>query len=120
MVNRSRGRAGKTNLGCVLVLVIVGAIAYFAYNLGSAALHYFQYQDAMAQEARFAQRTSDDTIVAHLSAKADSLGLPPEAKKVHVSRKANFIWIWAEYTEEVELPGFVRIIPLAPHAERAF
>ena len=74
----------------------------------------------MEQEVRFAARTTDDTIIVHLRAKADSLGLPEDAQKIKVKRKGKQIWIWADYIETVELPGTVETLELAPHAEGTF
>jgi len=120
MVNRLRSRPGKVRLGCILSLILVAALGYFAYNVGSVALDYWQFQDAMDQEARFAMRTSNDVIVQHLRAKADSLELPEAARKVQIRRKGNEIFIWADYTVNIELPGFVQEVELRPHVERVF
>jgi hypothetical protein len=120
MVKRSRSRAGRTRLGCIVSLVIVGAALYFAWNIGSVVLNYVQYQDAMATQARFAAHNPNDVILMHLRATADSLGLPEAAKKVQIRRKGNQIWIWADYSESIELPGFVKEVQLTPHVERVF
>ncbi|HUO53079.1 MAG TPA: hypothetical protein VMT93_11195 [Gemmatimonadaceae bacterium] len=117
---RLRARPGKVRLGCILSLLLVGAIVYFGYNVASVALDYYQYQDAMDQEARFAMRLPNDVIATHLRAKADSLDLPESAKKVQIRRKGNEIFIWADYTVNIELPGFVQEVELRPHVERVF
>jgi hypothetical protein len=60
-------------------------------------------------------------IVAHLRAKADSLGLPEAAQRIHIRRtQSKTIFIWSDYIETVEFPGFVRDIEFAAHVERAF
>ena len=120
MVNRRRGRAGKARLGCLLGLLVAGAGLYFAVNIGTVALHYYEFQDAMATEARFAMRNGNDVIAMHLRAQADSLDLPEAAHKIQIRRKGNEIFIWAEYTENIELPGFVQEVQLRPHVERVF
>jgi hypothetical protein len=120
MVNRLRPRAGKVRLGCILSLLVFAAVVYFSYNIGSVALGYWQFQDAMEQEARFAMRTPNDVIAARLRAKADSLQLPDAAQKVQIRRKGNEIFIWADYTVNIELPGFVKEVELRPHVERVF
>lgn len=113
-------RHGRTKLGCLVGLALVATVAYFAWNIGQPYWRYYQYQDAMAQEARFAARNGNDVIVEHLRAKADSLGLPDAAKKIQIRRKQDQIWIWAEYFETVETPLVVRDIEFQPHAERVF
>ena len=115
-----RHRAGKIRLGCLAGLFIFGALLYFGYNIGEVALRYYEYQDAMEQEARFAMHNTNDVIVQHLRAKADTLGLPDAAYKVQVRRRGNEIFIWADYTENIELPGFVKEVDLRPHVERVF
>jgi hypothetical protein len=115
-----RNREGKVRLGCLLVLLIASATAYFVWNAGEVWLRYYRYQDAMKQEARFAARNSDGVIRARLIAKADSLGLPEAARRVRIRRTRQSVYIWANYTETVELPLFVREFEFSPHAERAF
>ena len=120
MVTLARGRAGKLRLGCLAALVLFAALVYFGFNIGQVALRYYEFQDAMEQEARFAMHNSNDVIADHLRAKADSLGLPAAAYKVQVRRRGNEIFIWADYTENIELPGFVKEVDLRPHVERMF
>ena len=115
-----RAREGKVSLGCLFVLLILSATAYFAWNIGEVYLRFYQYQDAMKQEARCAARNSDAVIRSRLIAKADSLGLPEGARRVRIRRTRHTVYIWADYTETVELPLFVREFIFTPHAERAF
>jgi hypothetical protein len=115
-----RHRPGKASLGCLLVLLVVAATTYFAWNLGEVYLRFWRYQDAMKQEARFAARNDDGIIRARLRAKADSLELPEAARRIGIRRTSHTVFIWAEYTETVELPLFVREFEFYPHAERAF
>jgi hypothetical protein len=120
MVTRLRARAGKVRLGCLVSFLLVAAALYFAYNIGYVVLRFYEFQDAMDQEARFAMRNGNDVIASHLRAKADSLDLPEAARKVQIRRRGNEIFIWAEYTESIELPGFVKDVELRPHVERVF
>lgn len=110
-------RRGRSSLGCLLVLLLVAAALYFAVNVGEAYWRFYEYQDAMRQEVRFAKQIPDDRIKLHLSALADSLGLPEEAADVTVNRTTEDISVSAEYSEQVELPLFVRQIRFKPHAE---
>jgi hypothetical protein len=99
------------------VLLLVAAALYFGVNVGEAYWRFYEYQDAMRQEVRFAKQIPDDRIKLHLSALADSLGLPEEAADVTVNRTTEDISVSAEYSEQVELPLFVRQIRFKPHAE---
>lgn len=113
MVTSRRG-AGK--LGCLFSLLIAVTVVYFGANLGEVYWRYYEYRDAMQQEARFAATRSDDDIRRRLRAFADSLGLPPEAGRVNVRRGSSGISISASYVERVELPMYVREIRFQPRA----
>lgn len=113
MVNRG----GRSSLGCLFALLLIAAALYFGVNIGEAYWRFYEYQDAMRQEVRFAKQIPDDRIKLHLSALADSLGLPPEAADVSIDRTDSDISVSAEYSEQVELPLFVRQIRFRPHAE---
>jgi hypothetical protein len=62
----------------------------------------------------------DQTIRHRLAARADSLGLPPDARMVGIRRTERRIEIWADYGEPVELPLLTREMRFRPHVERAF
>ncbi|HKW11846.1 MAG TPA: hypothetical protein VJO33_15790 [Gemmatimonadaceae bacterium] len=113
MVNSS----GRSSLGCLLALLIVAVAMYFGVNLGEAYWRFYEFQDAMAQEVRFANQIPDDRIKLHLSALADSLGLPEEATEITINRTKNDISVSAEYTERVQIPLYARQIRFNPRAQ---
>jgi hypothetical protein len=114
-------RDGRSSLGCLLLLLVLTVVGYFAVNVGEAYWRFYQFQDAMKQEARFAARRTDDAVTQHLLAKADSLGLPEQAAKhLRVVRTPNQLRIRSEYFETIELPLVVREIRFEPHAEGSF
>lgn len=109
-------RGGRSSLGCLFALLIVAAALYFGVNIGEVYLRYYEYQDAMQQEVRFAKQISDDRIKVHLAAFADSLGLPEEASDITVTRTSDDISVSAEYSERVEFPLFARQLRFYPRA----
>lgn len=113
-------RRGASTLGCLFTLLIVAAIGYFAVNIGGVFYRRYAFQDAMNQEARFASHRTNEEITSHLQALVDSLGLPPGAKRVHIRRGEGMIFIWSDYFETIELPGFTKDVELSAHVERAF
>jgi hypothetical protein len=115
-----RARVGRTSTGCLFVLLLFVAAGYFAFNVGRVYLRYYRFQDAMAQEARFAARNTDEAILARLRAQVDSLGLPDDARRIIIRRSGGKINLTANYVEMVELPGFVRPMEFTASAERAF
>lgn len=117
----SRARAGRSTLGCLVLLLVLVAAGYFAVNVGEAYWRFYRFQDAMKQEARFAARRGDDVIARRLRAKADSLGLPPQAiRHLTVRRRSGVIRIGSEYYETIELPLVVRELRFAPRVESRF
>jgi len=114
------GRTGMSKLGCLVTLLLLVAVVYFADKVGQPYVRYLRYKDAMAQEARFAGRTTDEWIQQRLSEHADSLGLPEAAGNVRIRRTEKGVSISSEYYETVEFPLFVRALRFAPQVERTF
>jgi len=113
----SRRRSGRSTLGCLVILLLLTAIAYFGVDVGEVYARYYRLQDAMHQEVRFARSRTDADIKRRLQAFADSVGLPAEAGRVSVKRGEHSISVWSEYDERVELPHFVRDFHFTPHAD---
>lgn len=113
-----RSRSGRSNLGCLVLLLIVTAVFYFAYPIGDAHWRAYRFKDRMAYEAEFATMRTDDDIRARLASYADSLGLPSPAGQVQVSRSDNRIRIRASYVHRFQLPFATRDVPFTPLVER--
>jgi hypothetical protein len=110
-------RAGSSSLGCLTSLLILSAAIYFGVNVGEVYWRFYQFQDDMRQEVRFAAHSPTDVILARLRAQADSLDLPLDAHQIDIQRTKTLITIDAEYTETLELPMYVREVTFRPHAE---
>ena len=115
-----RARRGKGSLGCLVMLLIVAAVGYFGVNAGEVYFRFYQYQDAMKQEVRFAAHNSDAVILRHLRAQVDSLGLPEAAGEVNLQREGRHIEVESEYYEHIELPLTVREVHFNPRASGIF
>ena len=115
-----RLRRGRSQLGCLFTLLVLSAIVYFGVNVADVFWNFYQYQDRMEQEARFAAHRSDAVIKRRLAVFADSLGLPEGARNVRVRRGDKTITIWTEYYQHMELPGVVHEFYLNPHASGTF
>ena len=115
-----RRRSGRGAMGCLLTLLLGAVAIYFGVNIGEVYFRFYQYQDAMRQEVRFAQHNTDAVILKHLREQADSLGLPEAAGEVTLQRDGRHIEMESEYYEHVELPGVVRELHFNPHAEGIF
>jgi hypothetical protein len=113
-------RRGKSSLGCLVTLLFLAAVGYFAVNVGEVYLRFFQFQDAMKQEVRFAAHNTDAVILRHLRAQVDSLGLPESAGEVSLQRDGRQIEIESEYYDHIELPLIVREVHFNPRATGIF
>ena len=109
-------RRGRSSLGCLFMVLIAAAVGYFALNAGESYWRFYQYRDAMQQEAKFAKQRTNEQILVRLRAAADSLGLPDEASMISIRRTADSISIGADYAEHVEMPMYVKAIHYRPRA----
>ena len=100
MVNRR----GASRLGCLIVLLVLALVAYVAVDFGEAYFRFYQFKDAMGQEARFATTKTDDQITLRLAALADTLQLPPGAELISIQRGQTTISISSDYDEVIKLP----------------
>ncbi|MFI5310184.1 MAG: hypothetical protein ACHQQ3_03050 [Gemmatimonadales bacterium] len=115
-----RNRRGASKIGCLVTILIIAAVCYFGANVAEVFWNEYQYQDRMRTEARFAAHRSDAVIRRRVSSFADSLNLPEGARNVTVRRGDHMIYIFADYYEHIELPGFVREIHMTPNATGTF
>jgi len=97
-------RRGESRLGC-LVMLLIGALgAFLAVDFGEAYFRYYQFKDAMGQEARFAMDKTDAQITTRLSSLADTLQLPAGAELITITRSPAIITISSDYDEVIRLP----------------
>ena len=113
-------RRGLSSLGCLVSLLLTAAVVYFAIGIGEHYFRFYQYQDSMRQEVKFAAHNSDALILRHLRERADSLGLPEAAGEVSLQRDGRHIELESEYYVHIELPLYVREVRFNPHAEGIF
>ena len=112
-----RARRGASSLGCLFTLLIVAVAIYFGVNIAEVYWRYYQFQDDMTQEVRFAAHSADEQIRNRLKAAADSLELPDDAHHITIQRSQTAISIESDYDENLELPMYVRQVHFHPHAE---
>lgn len=116
----THARRGVGQVGCLVLLLLVATVGYFAFGIGQVYWDYFQYRDRMQQEARFAASRTDGVIKRRLFLFADSLGLPEGAKQLRVRRVNKHVYIWAEYYEDIELPFYRKELLLSPRVEWSY
>jgi hypothetical protein len=114
------GRRGSALRGCLMTILLVVFVVYGGLNAGEAWFKYFRYKDAMAQEARFAVRTTDESILDRLRAKADSLELPSDARRVNIRRFPDGIHMYAEYEDVITVLWMNFDVRFRPQANASF
>jgi hypothetical protein len=97
-------RKGASTLGCLIPLLILAVVIYFAIDFGTAYFRYYQFKDAMRQEARFSYERTDEQITKHLIALADTLELPVGANLITILRSPSNVSISSDYDEVITLP----------------
>jgi len=96
-------RRGESRIGCLLPILLLALAAYFAVDFGEAYFRFYEFKDAMGQEARFSSDKTDAQITARLSALADTLQLPPGAELITIQRSPASITISSDYDEIIRL-----------------
>ena len=108
-------------MGCLVSIVLLVLVGFIAVKYLPPYMRYAQFKDEMRTSARFATTVPDSIIRITLVARADTLGLPPEAKRIRIERRIGHpstIIISAQYTEQVNLPIFgVKVLHYKPRAE---
>ena len=120
-MTRLRDRAGKSGIGCLGSIVLIVAVIYFGGRFIPPFIAYEQFRDEMKSNARFATTLPDSTIRMHLLAQVDTLGLPPEARKILIRRRPGrppTITISTDYYAKVNVPIFgIKLLHFKPTAE---
>ena len=114
-----RSRRGTSSRGCLVSLLVVAVVLYYGVNIGEVWYRFYQMQEEMTSQARMAPGISNGVIRRRLQAKAEALGLPPEAREFSIIRsgQARHITIESHYSESVDLPFFNHTFELNPRAE---
>lgn len=105
MVNL-RTRRGASAFGCLFTVAVLGSAAYVALLFARPWFANQQYEDDFKVAARFASTTSDSAIRVRLVARADSLGLPKEAKRISIRRftTEGIVRIATRYEVPIQVP----------------
>src|SRR6185503_13821610 len=98
-------------------MLFLVAIGYFGSKVGKVYWDAKEYENVIKASVRLADTQTDKQLYDRIIAKADSLGLPEEAKEITVERKGRHLEISADYMVMVELPLHNRSFHFSPYAE---
>ena len=103
---RQRAGLGEGRLGCIIwlvVLLLVGLIAYKAIPIKLAASQLYDYMD---DQARFGGRASSAALRENVIKRAKQLGLPVTARNVTVKKTGGVIHMQCKFAAPVDLLGY--------------
>ncbi len=100
-------RLGGSKFGCIGTLVVLVLLLYVGILFGRPWFRYQRWNDEIRTVAGFASAMPDSAMRVRLESQADSLRLPPAAKRnLSLKRLPNppRMEIRSEYTETVTIP----------------
>ena len=98
MVTHLRSRPGKSHLGCLFTILVLGAAAFVGKNVGEVYWRYYRIRDYVREQADFAPALSDDVIRRRLVEFSDTLGLDLDPRDWRIRRT----WAPKEITIEAQ------------------
>ncbi len=118
LASRSLGRRGASSTGCLFSLLILVAVLYYGVNIGEVYFRYYRLLDEMQTQAQLAAALDDGTIQRRIQATAQDIGLPDQAQRIRIVRRASprEIAIEAQYSETIHLPLFTHTFTFHPKA----
>lgn len=118
---RIADRAGKMKITSLLLLVVVVAGVYYGYAFGSVYWRKYSVTEAVDAQLAFAGQVADETIRQQIADRIGEMKLPPEAKRIRMSRSASrTLQVTVKYTETVNLLYGTRDIPVSITRRRTY
>lgn len=107
-MRRLRYGRGDTKLGCVLWTLLLAAVVVVLVKAAPVRIRAAQLQDYMEEQAKFAQRTSPETLKKRIINRAHELEIPVDPKRVKVIRGRGSIRMTCDYTEPLDFYVYQR------------
>lgn len=105
-MNRRRLQSGEGQMGCIISLLILLAVAFVAFKMVPVKVKAAEFRQELVDEAKSGSLRKDKEIRANLMSKADELGLPLKEQDLSITRSRSNITIAAHYTVPIEFPGY--------------
>lgn len=115
------GERGGATRSFLLTIIIVAALIFFGAEIVPPYFANYQLQDSIETEARFAaanNKTQQD-IQSDVLAKIKDLGIPAQAKDVHVTMVQGIVTISINYSVPVDLRVYQFNLQFHPHADNS-
>jgi hypothetical protein len=113
------GRRGSSTTGCLVWLVVFGALVYYGIHVGGAYVRFYRLQDAMESQARLAPSLTDDVIRRRLQQQAAEILPEHKPPRFQIKRggRPPRIVIETQYTDSLDLPLLRRALVFKPRAQ---
>ena len=113
--DRARAQQGEGNIKFLIVLVILGAIAYACFKIVPPYVNNYQLQDTCDAESRMfaAHQKTDERVRQTVSAELQGLGITVPRDAIHVEIMGRRVRVSVDYTVTVNVFGVD--IPLEFH-----
>ncbi|MGH9756841.1 MAG: hypothetical protein ACRD4M_03830 [Candidatus Acidiferrales bacterium] len=112
---------GGTRRSFLLTIIIVAALIFFGSEIIPPYFANYQLQDSIETEARFAagnNKTQQD-ILSDVMWKIKDLGIPAQAKDVHVTMVQDVVTISINYSVPIDLRVYQFTLQFHPHADNS-
>ena len=99
------GQRGGSRFSSIMMLLVLGAMAFAAFKIVPAYFANYQLQDSMTTEARFAMvnRKAPADVQDDIWKKVQELGIPAKKNDIVVSSDQNLVQINVNYSVPVDL-----------------
>jgi hypothetical protein len=115
------GQRGGSKINLLLVILIVGSVAYAGVKIIPPYFANYQFQDAIESESRFAlsgyPKRNQDDIQDEVYKKAQDLGIAVKRDDVHVIMTNTQVSISLDYNVPVDLNVYQFRLQFHPHAD---
>lgn len=104
-MRRRRGEQGKTQIGCVIWIILVGLITYFLFKVVPVKVATSTFHDVMTEQASFGSIKSVPQIEYEILRRARELDIPVTKENLKITRIRESIKIEAHYSITIEFFG---------------
>jgi hypothetical protein len=104
-MRRRRAELGRGNLGCILWLIVVIAVAHVLWIVVPVKIKTSEFYDVMQEQASFGSIKSEGAIQYEILRRAQQLQIPVTKENLKVIRQREAVTVEAHYEIPLEFFG---------------
>jgi hypothetical protein len=104
-MRRRRAELGRGNLGCILWLIVVIAVAHVLWIVVPVKIKTSEFYDVMQEQASFGSIKSEGAIQYEILRRAQQLKIPVTKENLKVIRQREAVTVEAHYEIPLEFFG---------------